>query len=57
MALVNDYRPTVPYTMPIQLLRGSTSTRLRDISAKAGPPVQPHHLRRELAVGDLERAT
>ena len=35
---VNDYRPSVPYAMPIQLLRGGPDGRLRDVSAQAGPP-------------------
>ena len=51
---VNDYRPSVPYTMPIQLLRGVEDGRLRDVSAQAGPPFGPLHLGRGLAAGDLD---
>ncbi len=51
---VNDYRPSVPFTMPIQLLRGGTDGRLRDVSQRAGPPFGPLHLGRGLAAGDLD---
>ncbi len=51
---VNDYRPNIPYTMPIQLLRGDVDGRLRDVSRQAGPPFEPLHLGRGLAVGDLD---
>ena len=51
---VNDYRPSIPYTMPIQLLRGGADGRLRDVSEQAGPPFGPLHLGRGLAAGDLD---
>ena len=51
---VNDYRPSIPYKMPIQLLRGGADGRLRDVSERAGPPFGPLHLGRGLAAGDLD---
>jgi hypothetical protein len=51
---VNDYRPSLPYTMPIQLLRGSGDGRLREVSAQSGPPFLAPHLGRGLAAGDLD---
>jgi enediyne biosynthesis protein E4 len=51
---VNDYRPSTPYTMPIQLMRGGVDGRLRDVSKLAGPPFEPLHLGRGLATGDLD---
>jgi enediyne biosynthesis protein E4 len=51
---VNDYGPSVPYLMPIQLLRGGEDGRLRDVSDRAGPPFGPLHLGRGLAAGDLD---
>ncbi len=51
---VNDYRPNVPYTMPIQLLRGGADGRLHDVSPQAGPPFGLLHLGRGLAAGDLD---
>jgi hypothetical protein len=51
---VSDYRPAVPWTMPIQLLVGEPSGRLRDVSPRAGPPFGPLHLGRGLAAGDLD---
>src|SRR5262249_56529423 len=49
---VNDYRPSLPYPMPIQLLRGSGDGRLRDVSAQPGPPFLAPHLGRGLASRD-----
>ena len=51
---VNDYRPSLPYAMPIQLLRGIAGGRVRDVSARAGPPFSMPHLGRGLAPGDLD---
>jgi hypothetical protein len=51
---VNDYRPSLPYAMPIQLLCGRGGGRLRDVSARAGPPFRVPHLGRGLAAGDLD---
>jgi tetratricopeptide (TPR) repeat protein len=51
---VNDQRPVVPWMMPIQLLAGGPGGRLTDVSARAGPPFEPLHLGRGLAVGDLD---
>ena len=46
--------PSIPYTMPIQLLRGGVDGRLRDVSEQAGPPFVRLHLGRGLAAGDLD---
>ena len=51
---VNDYRPSVPYSMPAQLLRGYGGGRLRDVSGNSGLPFQAAHLGRGLAAGDLD---
>ncbi|MGC8644092.1 MAG: CRTAC1 family protein, partial [Isosphaeraceae bacterium] len=51
---VNDYRPSIPYTMPIQLLQGGADGRLRDVSDQAGPPFGLFHIGRGLAPGDLD---
>ena len=51
---VNDYRPSIPYAMPIQLLRRGPDGRFRDVSDRAGPPFKPLHLGRGLAAGDLD---
>ncbi len=51
---VNDYRPSIPFAMPIQLLRGGADGRLRDVSTRAGPPFLLPHLGRGLAAGDLD---
>ena len=51
---VNDYRPEVPYAMPVQLLLGGPGGRLTDVSARAGPPFLVPHIGRGLAVGDLD---
>jgi enediyne biosynthesis protein E4 len=51
---VNDYRPSIPYTMPIRLMRGGVDGRLRDVSERAGPPFGLLHLGRGLAAGDLD---
>jgi enediyne biosynthesis protein E4 len=51
---VDDYRPGIPYAMPIQLLRGGADGRLRDVSGRAGPPFLLPHLGRGLAAGDLD---
>jgi enediyne biosynthesis protein E4 len=51
---VNDYRPSVPYKMPIQLFRGGVDGRLHDVSERAGPPLLLLLLGRGLAAGDLD---
>jgi enediyne biosynthesis protein E4 len=51
---VNDLRPNVPYAMPAQLLMGSPSGRLVDVSRRAGAAWQVPRLGRGLAVGDLD---
>ncbi len=51
---VNDYRPEVPYAMPVQLLLGGSGGWLTDVSARAGPPLLVSHIGRGLAIGDLD---
>jgi hypothetical protein len=51
---VDDYRPSLAYAMPLQLLQGVPECRLRDVSARAGPPFLVRHLGRALAAGDLD---
>jgi hypothetical protein len=51
---VNDYRPSIPYAMPIQLMRAQANGRLHDVSARAGPAFGSRHLGRGLAAGDLD---
>jgi enediyne biosynthesis protein E4 len=51
---VLDPRPQIPWTMPLQLLKGSVRGRLVDVSERAGAPFSPLHLGRGLAVGDLD---
>jgi tetratricopeptide (TPR) repeat protein len=51
---VLDARPQIPWTMPLQLLRGSEGGRLVDVSRTAGEPFVPLRLGRGLAVGDLD---
>ena len=51
---VNDYRPEVPYAMPVQLLLGGPGGRLTDVTARAGPPLLAPHIGRGLAIGDLD---
>jgi hypothetical protein len=51
---VDDQRPVVPWTMPIQLLVGAPGGRLTDASSRAGAPFEPLHLGRGLAAGDLD---
>ena len=51
---VNDYRPTFPYAMPAQLLRGGAGGRLADVSESAGAPWQFPRVGRGLAAGDLD---
>jgi hypothetical protein len=51
---VLDPRPQIPWTMPLQLLRGSEGGRLTDVSDTAGKPYIPLRLGRGLAVGDLD---
>ena len=51
---VNDYRPEIPYAMPVQLLIGGPGGWLTDVTARAGPPFLVPHLGRGLAIGDLD---
>jgi tetratricopeptide (TPR) repeat protein len=51
---VNDYRPSVPFAMPAQLLIGTEGGHLVDISDRAGEPWKLPRLGRGLAVGDLD---
>jgi hypothetical protein len=51
---VNDLRPHVPYEMPAQLFLGNEKGRLRDVSARAGPPWSAPRIARGLATGDLD---
>jgi hypothetical protein len=51
---VLDPRPQIPWTMPLQLLKGSRGGRLADVSDRSGDPFGPLHLGRGLAVGDLD---
>ena len=51
---VNDYRPEVPYAMPVQLLLGGPGGRLDDVTARAGPALLVPHIGRGLAIGDLD---
>jgi len=51
---VQDSRPNYPWTMPLQLLLASPGGHLTDVSEASGPPFNPLHLGRGLAVGDLD---
>ncbi len=51
---VLDGRPRFPWTMPLQILRGSPGGVLRDVSETAGAPFSERHLGRGLAVGDID---
>ena len=51
---VNDYRPTLPYAMPAQLLAGVAGGRLIDVSEAGGPPWRTPRIGRGLAAGDLD---
>lgn len=51
---VNDYRPNVPYAMPVQLLAGVGDGRMVDVSTAAGPPLSVPRVGRGLAAGDLD---
>jgi enediyne biosynthesis protein E4 len=51
---VNDYRPKVPYAMPVQLLLGSRGGWLTDVTPRAGAALVVPHLGRGLAIGDLD---
>jgi hypothetical protein len=51
---VLDPRPQIPWTMPLQLLKGTVPGWLVDVSERAGAPFGPLHLGRGLAVGDLD---
>jgi predicted Zn-dependent protease len=51
---VQDLRPRIPWTMPLQLLVGGPNGRLTDVSDRAGPPFRETHLGRGLAIGDFD---
>jgi hypothetical protein len=51
---LNDYRPDVPYAMPVQLLRGGKGGRLDDVTTRGGPALRSGHIGRGLAIGDLD---
>jgi tetratricopeptide (TPR) repeat protein len=51
---VNDERPKAPYAMPAQLLLGSSSGRMVDVSSRAGTPWLTPRIGRGLAVADLD---
>ena len=51
---VNDIRPIFPYAMPAQLLLGTPSGRLIDVSDRAGPVWSMPRVGRGLAAGDLD---
>ena len=51
---LNDYRPEVPYAMPVQLMLGGTDGRLTDVTARGGPALLVPHIGRGLAIGDLD---
>ncbi len=51
---VNDYRPEIPYAMPVQLLLGGPGGRLTDVTTQSGPPLLIPHIGRGLAIGDID---
>ena len=51
---VDDFRPSEPYQMPGQLLAGTASGRLVDVTPGAGAAWQVPRLGRGLASGDLD---
>ena len=51
---VNDYRPNIPYAMPMQLMIGGKGGRLTDVTTQAGPALSTPRLGRGLALGDLD---
>jgi hypothetical protein len=51
---VQDLRPRIPWTMPMQLMLGGPDGRLTDVSDRAGAPFRELHLGRGLAVGDFD---
>jgi enediyne biosynthesis protein E4 len=51
---LNDYRPEVPYAMPVQLLLGGPNGRLTDVTARGGPALAAPHIGRGLAIGDID---
>jgi len=51
---VQDGRPRMPWSMPLQLMMGATGGHLTDVSDRAGEPFQKMHLGRGLAIGDLD---
>jgi len=51
---VDDLRPEEPYEMPAQLLIGTETGRLVDVTAEAGSPFRAVCIGRGLAAGDLD---
>ena len=51
---VNDYRPEIPYPMPLLLMLGGPGGRLTNATARAGDPFAALHIGRGLAAGDLD---
>jgi tetratricopeptide (TPR) repeat protein len=51
---VNDFRPLYPFQMTPQLLEGTASGRLVEVSQRAGEPWRIPRLGRGLAAGDLD---
>jgi tetratricopeptide (TPR) repeat protein len=51
---VNDYRPTLPYAMPTQLMAGVGGGHLVDASTAGGPPWRVPRVGRGMAAGDLD---
>jgi tetratricopeptide (TPR) repeat protein len=51
---VNDFRPSTPFAMPMQLFLGGDAGRLTDVSSQAGQVLVTPRLGRGLAPGDLD---
>ena len=51
---VDDYRPSVPYPMPCQLLAGAPDGKFVDLTSRAGEPWKVLRVARGMAAGDLD---
>ena len=51
---VTDYRPEIPYAMPVQLLVGGANGWLTDVTPRAGKALLVPRMGRGLAIGDLD---
>ena len=51
---VNDYRPEIPYAMPLLLMLGGPGGRFQDATPQAGQPFSLPHIARGLATGDID---